>query len=59
MPFSLANDPGIFQEFMSVVLYSLGDFTMVYVDDIIILSGSEEEHKQHIQKCLIAYGNIT
>ena len=50
MPFGLANTPGIFEELMSIVLHGLGYFTMVYLDDIIIFSASEEEHKQHIKK---------
>ena len=51
MPFGLANAPGIFQELMSIVLHGLGKFAMAYLDDIIIFSASEEEHKQHID-CL-------
>ena len=53
MPFGLSNAPGIFQELMSVVLHGLENFAMTYLDDIIIFSASEE-HKQHIQKILIA-----
>ena len=48
--FSLANTPGILHELMSIVLHGLGDFVLAYLDDIILLSASEEEHKQHIQK---------
>ena len=44
MPFGLTNAPGIFQELMSIVLHGLGDFSMAYLDDIIIFSASEEEH---------------
>ena len=54
MPFGWANAPGIFQELMSVVLHGLEDFAMAYLNDIIIFIASEEEHKQHIKKCLIA-----
>ena len=54
MPFGLASAPGIFQELMSVVLPGLGNFAMAYLDDMIIFSASEEEHKQHIKKILIA-----
>ena len=39
----------LFQELMSIVLHGLGDFAMAYLDGIIILRASEEEHKQHIQ----------
>ena len=48
--FGLAISPGMFQELMSIVLHDLGNFAMAYLDDIIILSASEVEHKQHIQK---------
>ena len=50
MPFGLANVPRIFQELMPIVLHGLGDFVMVYLDDVIIFSATEEEQKQHIQK---------
>ena len=50
MPFGLIDDPGIFQELGSTVLHGLGDFAMAYLDDIIIFSASEEDHKQNIQK---------
>ena len=50
IPFGLANAPGIFQELMSIGLHGLGDFAMAYLDDIIMLYASEEEHKQHVQK---------
>ena len=49
MPFGLVNLLGVFQEVMSIVFHGLGDFTMVYWNDIKIFSASEE-HKQHIQK---------
>ena len=49
MPFGLSNAPGIFQELMSVVLHGLEKCAMAYLDDIIIFSISEEEHKQHVQ----------
>ena len=35
---------------MSIVLHGVGNFATAYLDDIIISSASEEEHKQHIQK---------
>ena len=50
MPFRWANAPGILQEVITVVLHSLRNFAMAYLDDIIILSASEEEHKEHNSK---------
>ena len=38
MCFGLPHDPGIFQELMSIVLHGLGDFSMAYMEDIIIFS---------------------
>ena len=55
MPFGLANALGILKKkLMSIVLYGLEDFAMAYLDDIIIFSTSEEEHKQHIKRNLTA-----
>ena len=50
MPFVLANAPGIFLEPLPILLHGLEVFYMVYLDNTIIFSTSEEEHKQHIQK---------
>ena len=47
--FGLANATGIFQELMPVVLQDLGNFAMVYLDDIIIFSSSVKEYIRHIQ----------
>ena len=54
----MVNATGISQELMSLVLHCLGDFAMAYLDDVIIFSASEEEHKQYIQNvfdCLRQY----
>ena len=59
MPLGLVSAPGIFQELGSIILHGLENFPMVYLDDTIISSVSEEEHKQHIQKRLVPYGNTT
>ena len=49
MPFGLANASGIFQQLMSIVLEGLENFSMAYLDDIIIFSSSVREHLQHLQ----------
>ena len=49
MPFRLANAPGNFQQFMSVVLGRLEQFTMVYLDDIQVFSTNASEYLQHLQ----------
>ena len=49
MPFGLRNAGQTFQRFMDQVLRGL-HFCFVYVDDILIASSSEEEHKEHLRK---------
>ena len=50
MPFGLANAPGVFQELMSIVLQGLESYSLAYLDDVLIFSGSKEEHLSHLQK---------
>ena len=60
MPFGLCNAPGVFQRLMNKVLAPyIGRSTMVYLDDIVIYSHTEEEHDQHLREvfeALRAYG---
>ncbi|BES89773.1 Reverse transcriptase (RNA-dependent DNA polymerase) [Nesidiocoris tenuis] len=48
MPFGLRNAPSTFQRFMNEVLNDL-NFVLPYLDDIIVLSESEEEHLKHLK----------
>ena len=49
MPFGLTNARAFFQRTMDQVLSGLiGRIMMVYLDDIVIYSRSEEEHIQHL-----------
>ena len=48
VPFGLAQAPSYFQNLMNKVLYSL-NFTLAYLDDIIILNETAEQHLKHIQ----------
>lgn len=51
MPFGLTNAAQFFQRFMDCVLREL-DFCFCYIDDILIASRSEEEHKIHLDHVL-------
>ena len=49
-PFGLSQAPAYFQLLIDKVLTGCSEFTMGYLDDIIIFSKSEEEHLQHLEK---------
>jgi len=58
MPFGLCNAAQTFQRFINEVLHGLS-YCYVYIDDILIASSNEEEHKAHLQELfsrLDAYG---
>jgi hypothetical protein len=55
MPFGLTNAPATFQTLMNSILRPYIDkFILVYLDDILIYSNSEEEHREHIKIVLQA-----
>ena len=50
MPFSLTNAPMAFMDLMHRVLQPyLDQFVVVFVDDILVHSQSEEEHEDHLR----------
>ena len=49
VPFGLAQAPAYFQELRTGTLKDL-DFTIAYLDDIIIFSRTAEEHLSHIKQ---------
>lgn len=53
MPMGLCNAPATFQGLMNTIFRDLlDDFLVVYLDDLLIFSKTEEEHLEHIQQVL-------
>ena len=50
MPFGLTNAPNFFMCLMSNIMHKyLDNFVVMFIDDILIYSKTEEEHKQHLK----------
>ena len=53
VPFGLTNAPGVFMNFMNSVFKGyLDKFVQVFLDDILIYSRTQEEHKEHLRLVL-------
>jgi hypothetical protein len=53
MSFGLTNAPAYFMYLMNkVFMVYLDKFVVVFVDDILVYSRSEEEHEEHL--CLVS-----
>ena len=53
MPFRLTNAPAAFMDLMNRVFSSyLDKFVIVFIDDILVYSGSPEEHAEHLRTVL-------
>lgn len=52
-PFGLQGAPATFQNYVNDILYDvLDDYATAYLDDILIYSGTEEEHTAHVREVL-------
>ena len=50
MPFGLTNAPAVFQHMANDVYRDFLDiFTIIYLDDILIYSKTQEEHDEHVR----------
>ena len=50
MSFGVSNAPGVFMEYMNRIFHEyLDKFVVVFIDDILIYSKSEEEHAEHLR----------
>ena len=59
MPFGITNAPAIFVCLMNNVMHKyLDKFVVIFIDDILIYSKSEEEHKEHLKLSCKSYENI-
>ena len=53
MPFGLTNAPATFMDLMNRVFrHYLDRFVIVFIDDILVYSRSQEEHAEHLQTVL-------
>ena len=50
MPFGLSNAPAVFMDMMNRIFREyLDKFVMVFIDEILLYSRTEEEHQEHLR----------
>ena len=53
MPFGLTNAPGVFISLMNRIFAPyLDQFTIVFIDNILVYSKSKEDHAEHLKTSL-------
>ena len=52
MSFGLKNAPSEFQNIMNDIFNSFSNFTIVYIDDVLVYSKSIDEHWKHLYSFL-------
>ena len=48
MPFGLKNAPSEFQHIMNDIFNPFTEFTLSYIDDVLIFSSSIDQHVKHL-----------
>ena len=52
MPFGLTNVPVVFMDLMNRVFHEyLDSFVIMFIDDILVYSKSQEKHEEHLRIC--------
>ena len=50
IPFGVTNAPGVFVDYMNRIFHAYLDrFVVVFIDDILIYSKTEEDHVEHLK----------